>query len=181
MRWVISGSGIAFDAKADLSPVTAADRECERSIAGSLETSFPQDGLLGEEGAQKQSTNGRRWIIDPIDGTRDFVRGNTAWAVLLGLEADGEVVAGVAHFPATNETYFAARGEGAFVNDERMHVSSVARAEDAVLCLNGFNSVIPISDGHAPDRVDAAFLGRAQHGGLPGRHDGGARTSGSVD
>src|SRR4030095_4143166 len=52
-----------------------------------------------------------------------------------------EVVAGVAHFPATNDTYFAAQGDGAFVNDERMHVSSVARAQDAVLCLNGFNSV----------------------------------------
>ena len=80
-------SGIAFDAKPDDSPVTAADRACEQLIARELENAFPDDGLLGEEGAKKESRSGRRWIVDPIDGTRDFVRGSPAWAVLIGLEA----------------------------------------------------------------------------------------------
>ena len=78
-------SGVGVDTKPDASPVTIADRECERLIASSLEEAFPEDGLLGEEGSSKVSHNGRRWIIDPIDGTRDFVRGNPAWAVLSGL------------------------------------------------------------------------------------------------
>src|SRR5262245_43629570 len=100
--------GIVAETKADLSPVTVADKECEAAIAKALEEAFPEDGLLGEEGAAKESRNGRRWIIDPIDGTRDFVRGNRAWATLIGLEADGEVVAGVASFPATGEIFTAA-------------------------------------------------------------------------
>src|SRR5580698_3352092 len=116
-------TGIAFEAKPDDSPVTRADRECEQFIARELERAFPDDGLLGEEGAQKPSRNGRRWIIDPIDGTRDFVRGNPAWANLIGLEAGGEVVAGFACMPALGELFSASRGGGAFVNGQRMQVS----------------------------------------------------------
>src|SRR5580698_5549330 len=116
-------TGIAFDIKSDDSPVTRADRECEQFIARELERAFPQDGLLGEEGAQKPSRNGRRWIIDPIDGTRDFVRGNPAWSNLIGLEADGEIVAGFANMPALGELFSASRGGGAFVNGQRMQVS----------------------------------------------------------
>src|SRR5258706_246600 len=83
-------------------------------IALALEEAVPDDGLLGEEGAAKPSRSGRRWIIDPIDGTRDYVRGIPVWATLIGLEQDGEVVAGVAHFAGRAETYFASRGSGAF-------------------------------------------------------------------
>src|SRR5213593_1635119 len=87
--------GFDTEAKTDGSPVTVADRECERLIAGLLEEAFPGDGVLGEEGARKESRSGRRWIIDPIDGTRDFVRGNRNWAVLIGLDSDRDAVAGV--------------------------------------------------------------------------------------
>lgn len=68
-------SGVIAESKLDLSPVTVADRESEQLIAHTLEGAFPDDGLLGEEGAHKESGYGRRWIIDPIDGTRDFLRG----------------------------------------------------------------------------------------------------------
>src|SRR5262249_3864291 len=67
--------------KADLSPVTIADTECEKLITGLLSEEFPDDGIVGEEGAFRNSTSGRRWIIDPIDGTRDFVRRTPFWAV----------------------------------------------------------------------------------------------------
>jgi fructose-1,6-bisphosphatase/inositol monophosphatase family enzyme len=77
--------GVKAESKVDLSPVTLADRECERLIAGALDEAFPADGLLGEEGAVKKSASGRRWIIDPIDGTRDFLRGLPTGAVLIGL------------------------------------------------------------------------------------------------
>lgn len=137
-------TGIGAETKADDSPVTIADRECERLIASSLEQAFPGDGLLGEEGSSKQSRTGRRWIIDPIDGTRDFLRGNPAWAILLGLEDQGEVVAGVSYLPALGQMFSATRGAGAFCNDQPIHASAISGADQAVLCVNGFNRVEPL-------------------------------------
>jgi histidinol-phosphatase len=131
--------GIGYDSKSDESPVTAADRECEQVIALALEEAFPEDGLLGEEGAVKASRSGRRWIIDPIDGTRDYVRGVPVWATLIGLEKDGEVVAGVAHFAGRGETYFASRGSGAFCNDMPIRISKITSVAEASLCLTGIN------------------------------------------
>ena len=133
--------GIGFEAKSDDSPVTAADRECEQVIALALEEAFPDDGLLGEEGAVKESHNGRRWIIDPIDGTRDYVRGIPVWATLIGLEENGEVVAGVAHFAGRGETFFASRGGGAFCNDIPIRISSITTVSLASLCISGLNSL----------------------------------------
>src|SRR5439155_15636220 len=95
------------------------------------------DGLLGEEGAMKESVNGRRWIIDPIDGTRDFIRGTGSWSVLLGLEENGRVVAGHAYFPVSGEMYSAAKGEGAFHDGKRISASSVQTKANALICCNG--------------------------------------------
>ncbi|MGH9626827.1 MAG: inositol monophosphatase family protein, partial [Bryobacteraceae bacterium] len=108
------------ESKSDLSPVTIADRETERLITHRIAEAFPDDGLLGEEGAVKESLNGRRWIIDPIDGTRDFVRGLPLWSVLIGLEIDGEVALGICYMAAQDQMYWAARGQGAWVNDTRI-------------------------------------------------------------
>jgi histidinol-phosphatase len=134
-------AGIRAESKPDDSPVTIADRECERLIAGMLEEAFPDDGMLGEEGARKESKSGRRWIIDPIDGTRDFVRGNPLWSVLIGLEQDGEMVAGVVHLPLLSQTCWASRGGGAFRNDARMRVSSICDPKAAVLSVNSLNRI----------------------------------------
>src|SRR5689334_2385794 len=106
----IRQGNIGMEIKADESPVTIADRECEKLITAELQKAFPDDGLLGEEGAAREATNGRRWIIDPIDGTRDFIRGTRAWSVLIGLEENKEIVAGFAYFPSTGEMYSSARG-----------------------------------------------------------------------
>jgi histidinol-phosphatase len=134
-------AGIRAESKPDDSPVTIADRECERLIAGMLEEAFPDDGMLGEEGARKESKSGRRWIIDPIDGTRDFVRGNPLWSVLIGLEDRGEIAAGVAHLPLLSQTCWASRGGGAFRNDTPMRVSLIDDPRLAVLSLNGLNRI----------------------------------------
>ena len=91
--------GLTPETKEDESPVTAADRACEKLIVERIGREFPEDGVSGEEGANQESRNGRKWIVDPIDGTRDFVRGIPLWAVLIGFEQDGEVVAGAAHCP----------------------------------------------------------------------------------
>ena len=133
--------GIEAETKSDLSPVTRADREAERLITSILTQAFPEDGMLGEEGASRESRNGRKWIIDPIDGTRDYVRGNPFWAVLIGLEVDGEVAAGVAGFPGLAQIYTGARGVGAFRNNEPIRVSSKSTLSDSVICLNGFNKL----------------------------------------
>lgn len=133
--------GVAVESKPDASPVTAADRECERLIAAALAAEFPDDGLLGEEGASSPGVSGRRWIIDPIDGTRDFIRGSPAWAVMLALEAEGEVMAGVLHFPAAGETFHAARDAGAWCDGSRIRVSRIDRVSEAVLAINSLNAI----------------------------------------
>ncbi|MBI2679676.1 MAG: inositol monophosphatase [Candidatus Solibacter usitatus] len=137
------GSGIVFESKSDESPVTAADRESERIITAGIDAAFPADGVLGEEGAAKESRSGRLWIIDPIDGTRDFIRNNLTWAVLIGLEdsASGEVIAGVAHFPALDRTYVATLGGGAFLNDAPIRISPIDSIAQAVVNIGGFNNM----------------------------------------
>ena len=134
-------TGLVAESKKDESPVTAADRHCERLLVQELLAQFPDDGILGEEGAGKAPGSGRRWIIDPIDGTRDFVRGNRFWAQLLGLEVDGEVVVGIAHFPALAETYWATRGGGAFRNGEPIRISAITEPGQSVLCVNTFANI----------------------------------------
>lgn len=134
------------ETKPDNSPVTMADRECERLIARGLDEAFPEDGIFGEEGSRKESSNGRRWILDPIDGTRDFIRGLPLWCVMIALEERGDVKAGVVHLPALSQTYWASRDGGAFCNDVhlramRLRASSISSPAQAVLSLNGINKL----------------------------------------
>ena len=117
--------GFDITIKPDQTPVTQADRESEQVIVEVLGRAFPDFGFLGEEFGAKGSKE-RRWIIDPIDGTKNFVRHIPVWATLIALEEDGEVTAGVVHNPITDEMYRARRGGGAFVNGERIRVSSIA-------------------------------------------------------
>jgi fructose-1,6-bisphosphatase/inositol monophosphatase family enzyme len=135
--------GVVSEDKPDDSPVTIADREAERFVVAGLDRTFPEDGLLGEEGAERTAANGRRWIIDPVDGTRDFVRGNRLWSSFLALEVDGVVQLGVCTFPALDEQYFALRGAGAFRvyrgEERQIQVSKIDRLERAVACVNGMN------------------------------------------
>jgi histidinol-phosphatase len=133
----IRARGITAETKPDDSPVTLADRDNERLIREAIEREFPGDGILGEEGASKDSSSGRRWIIDPIDGTRDFVRGNRFWCVLLAVEEAGESLAGVAHFPMLDETYWASRGGGSYLNGERLRASSVTSLNESAICPSG--------------------------------------------
>ena len=129
--------GLSTETKPDDSPVTSADRENERRLRGMIEREYPDDGILGEEGTRKDSRSGRRWILDPIDGTRDFVRGNRFWCVLIALEDGDEAVLGVAHFPMLAETYSGARGSGSFHNGKRIQVSQIAQPTQAVVSPNG--------------------------------------------
>jgi len=123
---------VEVELKADRTPVTRADREAEATIVQRLAGAFPDIGFLGEETGERGGQQ-RRWIVDPIDGTKNFVRGIPFWATLLALEEAGEVTLGVVHAPATGELLWARRGRGAFGGDRRLRVSSVDRLAEATL------------------------------------------------
>ncbi|MBN1217939.1 MAG: inositol monophosphatase family protein [Anaerolineae bacterium] len=126
------------DFKADESPVTVADRQAEQLIRRRIEERFPAHAIIGEEFGgeeylQESAGYSHRWIIDPIDGTRSFVRGVPLYAVLIGLEIEGQSQIGVAHFPALGEMIAAATGEGCWWNGRRACVSKVNHLKDALI------------------------------------------------
>ena len=140
--------GFERETKPDNSPVTSADRANEQLICQLLEQAFPDDGILGEEGAAREARSGRRWIIDPIDGTRNFIRGIPAWGVMLALEAEGEVVVGVCNLPPLRELYSGAAGLGAFCNGKPIRISPAKLANQALLCLTGFDKALRYDFGN---------------------------------
>jgi histidinol-phosphatase len=123
--------GIAVEWKADDSPVTMADRGAEQLLRTAFLERFPNDGFLGEEFGDTPGKSGYRWIIDPIDGTRSFVRGIPIWGTMVGLEYKGELIAGIVQIPAMKQVYRALRGDGAWRDERRLHVSSVASLDKA--------------------------------------------------
>jgi histidinol-phosphatase len=114
---------LTVETKGDQSPVTIADRETEQTLRKSILEAFPGDGFLGEEYGDTPGTSGYHWILDPIDGTRSFVRGIPIWAVLVGLEYQGELIAGIVDAPPLGHTYHALRGQGSYRDDRRIRVS----------------------------------------------------------
>ena len=133
--------GIVAEVKPDDSPVTEADRQCEQLIVERIRRAFPGDGILAEEGSSAESANGRKWIVDPIDGTRDYVRGLPLWANLVALEQDGRIVLGVVNLPCLGWFCHATAGGGAWRNGERLHVSGRTRIEESVVCANAWRSL----------------------------------------
>jgi histidinol-phosphatase len=127
------GSALTIDAKHDGSPVTDADRDAERTARAWIESRFPGDGIVGEEFGASEGSSGRSWFIDPVDGTRTFVRGVPLWATLIGVVEHDRAIAGAAFFPALGEIAAAGDGCGAWWNGARCQVSTVARIEDAVV------------------------------------------------
>ena len=132
--------GFEVTLKPDLTPVTQADREAEQVIVEVLRSAFPEVGVLGEEFGP-QGARERRFIIDPIDGTKNFVRRIPVWATLIALEDDGEVVAGVIHNPVTGELYTARRGGGASLDGKPIRVSDVGDLAAAYLIHAGLRLV----------------------------------------
>jgi histidinol phosphatase-like enzyme (inositol monophosphatase family) len=118
-------SRLTVETKADGSPVTAADREAETVAREWVRSRFPEDGILGEELGEERPGARRRWVIDPIDGTKSFVRGTPLWGSLVALCEGTRVLAGAAYFPAVDELIAAAPGAGCWWNGSRCRVSTV--------------------------------------------------------
>ncbi|HEV7994397.1 MAG TPA: histidinol-phosphatase [Gemmatimonadaceae bacterium] len=118
-------SRLTVETKADGSPVTVADRAAEEAARAWVRAHFPDDGILGEELGEERPGARRRWVIDPIDGTKSFVRGAPLWGSLVALCEGERVLAGAAYFPAVEELVAAAPGAGCWWNGSRCHVSSV--------------------------------------------------------
>jgi histidinol phosphatase-like enzyme (inositol monophosphatase family) len=142
--------------KEDRSPVTIADREAERLMRELIEARYPDHSILGEEEGETRPGATFRWIIDPIDGTKTFVRGVPMYAVLVGLEREGETVAGAINIPALGELLHAARGEGCSWNGRRARVSNVASLGDALLLATDAESMARHGRAAAYRRMVAA-------------------------
>jgi histidinol-phosphatase len=126
---------VEVETKRDGSPVTVADRAAEQAARDWLTERFPNDGILGEEMGEVRQGAARRWILDPIDGTRTFVRGVPLWGTLVALTEGERVLAGAAYFPAVEELLVAAPGLGCFWNGSRTQVSEVKRVEEACVLI----------------------------------------------
>ena len=148
--------------KADDTPVTVADRKAEELIRGRIEKHYPGHAIVGEEfGDSETAGASHRWFIDPIDGTRSFVRGVPRYAVLIGLEIEGEIKVGVAHFPAMAEMLAAGAGEGCWWNGRPARVSDTSRLQDGLLVHSDAGSFEAYDWGAAWERLKAASGFRA--------------------
>jgi histidinol-phosphatase len=137
-------SDLQVEAKPDLTPVSDADRASETTIRAILERERPDDDVLGEEYGATGDGTGRRWVIDPIDGTKNYVRGVPIWATLIGLQQDGQTVAGVVSAPSLGRRWWAAQGGGAWtgpsVRDARAcRVSRVSALADGYLAYSSLS------------------------------------------
>lgn len=150
-------SQIGVEWKRDASPVTVADRGAEELLRRLIEQRYPGHAIVGEEfGDEHQSGAPVRWIIDPIDGTRSFIRGVPLYAVLIGLEIEGEMVAGVANFPALDEMVAAAKGEGCYWNGRRTRVSSRKSLAESMVCYTDVAHFAAHGRGEAWQRIQQA-------------------------
>jgi histidinol-phosphatase len=122
---------LRVETKPDLTPVTDADRTVERALRELIDRSRPGEGVFGEE--EGDDGGAIRWVIDPIDATKNFLRGVPVWATLIALEREAEVACGVVSAPALGHRWWAAPGAGAFRDGERVRVSAVPRLADAAV------------------------------------------------
>ncbi len=139
-------SGVDVEIKADLTPVTRADKEAEEIIRSHIARHFPDHEIIGEEGGIKKGDPSHRWIVDPIDGTKTFICGVPFYGVLIGVEVDGQASVGAIYMPAFDEMICAATGLGCEWNGRKAAVSKTAKLSDAVLLTTNITACQTRSD-----------------------------------
>jgi histidinol-phosphatase len=132
---------IAVQIKADKSPVTEADVRCEQAIRAVLEQHFPSYGFYGEETGKHRASAANLWLVDPIDGTKAFVREYPMFSTQIALMRDGEIVLGVSNAPVYGEIAWAQRGAGAYLNGTPIRVSAITRLDDAALSAGNLKTL----------------------------------------
>jgi histidinol-phosphatase len=137
LRWFRSDD-LTVEQKGDGTPVTEADRAAEAHLRAAVADAFPDDGVLGEEEAERVGTTGRRWIVDPIDGTKAFTRGVPLYSTLLAVEDEHGLAVGVVVLPALDEIVWAGRGRGCWHDGRPARVSSTGAVADALLTTSGY-------------------------------------------
>jgi len=158
-------AGVHADYKSDDTPVTIADRQSEQLIRSRIEAAYPRHAIVGEEyGADGAGDATHRWYVDPVDGTKSFIRGVPLYAVLIGLEIEGSVEVGAAYFPALDEMLAAATGEGCWRNGRRCRVSSETRLDRSVISFTDVNSFKTGGRAEAWERIRRATYYRAGWG-----------------
>jgi len=140
--------------------VTEIDHQAQELIANTLREAFPAYGVLGEEGGQPHGPDGPRWIVDPLDGTINYIRGYPFYAVSIGLERDGDLAAGVVYNPVLDELFAAEKGKGATLNGSPIHVSTTSRLEESMLA-SGFPYDVWVNDQDDNSRQWRRMLKRA--------------------
>jgi histidinol-phosphatase len=134
---------LVVDTKPDMTPVSEADRAVEQAIRERVSRDRPGEVVFGEEfgaGHVPEAPTDRRWIVDPIDGTKNYVRGIPVWGTLIALERGGQVSVGLASAPALGRRWWAVRGSGAFADGHPISVSQVERLEDVQLTFGGLRT-----------------------------------------
>lgn len=160
--------GLTIDIKGHQDFVSEADKNVELAVRARLAEAFPDDAILGEEGAPTPGTSGYTWVIDPIDGTTNFINGIPQWCVIIACMRDGKTHIAAIHEPASGETFWARRGGGAFCNDRPIHVTSAVSIGEGSIGV-GFNNrthalnIVPVCERIV--REGSMFF-RNQSGGL---------------
>ena len=160
------GARGAVEWKADGSPVGEADRAADAAIQARIAAAFPDDAILTEESGERAGPSGRRWIVDPVDGTRDFLRGLPYWANLIALEAGGDVVVGVLNLAALGTLYAAARGGGTWRDGVRLSMRDAVTLDRSLLVFGEPDCIVRALDAEAFARL-ASAVGSARGYGAP--------------
>src|SRR5215467_13498584 len=160
--------------------VSAADHRAEEILREELGRARPGYGFLGEEGGRQEGADKTHtWVVDPLDGTTNFLHGIPQFAISIGLEREGTIIAGVIYNPANDELYTAERGKGAFLNDQRLRVAARKRLADAVVACalpHPSRGARPrLGRGRAPRRLLGAQPLALGHGGRHRAHPRGRR------
>jgi histidinol-phosphatase len=156
--------GFSVNRKVDGSFVTVADLEAERYLRAAIAKVFPDDGIIGEEEGEKAGTSGRKWILDPIDGTFSFVHQVPFFGVLIALEVENDPVLGVINIPALSELVSASKGNGCKFNGDTTHVSATCALDEALLLATDFGACDNYGFGEAIGRLERKVSARRTWG-----------------
>jgi histidinol-phosphatase len=153
-------TNLTIDIKKDRTPVTIADKEAEKVIIQTIREYFPDHGFLGEESGKSGDQSDYLWLIDPIDGTKNFIAGIPLWGNLIALMHKGEVILGVSYVPLMKELLWAEKGKGAFLNNEQVHVSDKKSLDQSMV---SFGSLQPFEEKGWGKGIDSLIHACKRH------------------